>query len=429
MAVAGRARRLALLAVGLLLVGFAFKVSAVPFHMWTPDAYEGAPTGGHRRSCRRASRRRRSPRSCACSCPRSSRCRASGCRVLVGDRGGDDDRRDGRRRAQTNVKRMLAYSSIAHGGYLLLGARCRATTSARARCSSTCWPTRSPTSARSASSRCSTPPIRRTISFATTPACGTRVPALAALMTVFLLSLGGFPPIAGFIAKWYIFSAAVKAGYYWLAIIGVLTSVVSVFFYLRIVVMMYMTEERRPAAPRYLHPGDGGARLRRCSRRSTSASCPRGSSTTRCSRFRRFSDRAHLEPHQKAAASQASFSLGELAGIDRCRGDAMRFQPFLRSRMLGRAENVGADPQDVGTERLARIDLENRKPGKAARRPNRVDQHGVVVDEGHRALEMKTSGDLQERCVDASRGQQRCELRARPLRLFSPTLPQRRSAA
>jgi NADH-quinone oxidoreductase subunit N len=66
-------------------------------------------------------------------------------------------------------------------------------------------------------------------------------------MTIFLLSLGGFPPMAGFIAKWYVFSAAVKAGYNGLAIIAVLTSVVSVFFYLRIVVMMYMTTTERPA--------------------------------------------------------------------------------------------------------------------------------------------------------------------------------------
>jgi NADH-quinone oxidoreductase subunit N len=63
---------------------------------------------------------------------------------------------------------------------------------------------------------------------------------------LFLLSLGGFPPLAGFIAKWYVFSAAVKAGYTGLAIIGVLTSVVSVFFYLRIVVMMYMTPADSP---------------------------------------------------------------------------------------------------------------------------------------------------------------------------------------
>jgi NADH-quinone oxidoreductase subunit N len=59
---------------------------------------------------------------------------------------------------------------------------------------------------------------------------------------VFLLSLGGLPPTAGFVAKWYVFSAAVRAGYYDLAIIGMLTSVVSVFFYLRVVVMMYMAE-------------------------------------------------------------------------------------------------------------------------------------------------------------------------------------------
>jgi len=72
-------------------------------------------------------------------------------------------------------------------------------------------------------------------------------PGLAALMTIFLLSLGGFPPMAGFIAKWYVFSAAIKAGYFWLAIIGVLTSVISVFFYLRLVVMMYMTATETPA--------------------------------------------------------------------------------------------------------------------------------------------------------------------------------------
>jgi NADH-quinone oxidoreductase subunit N len=69
-------------------------------------------------------------------------------------------------------------------------------------------------------------------------------------MTVFLLSLGGFPPTAGFIGKWYIFAAAVQDKHYALAIIGVLSSVVSVFFYLRIVVMMYMTEDAAaPARP------------------------------------------------------------------------------------------------------------------------------------------------------------------------------------
>ncbi|HKE82585.1 MAG TPA: proton-conducting transporter membrane subunit, partial [Vicinamibacterales bacterium] len=79
-------------------------------------------------------------------------------------------------------------------------------------------------------------------------------PALAALMTVSLLSLGGLPPTAGFIGKWYIFSAAVSAGHYGLAIIGVLTSVISVFFYLRVVVMMYMAERDATQAPVTITP-------------------------------------------------------------------------------------------------------------------------------------------------------------------------------
>ncbi|MBE3134500.1 MAG: NADH-quinone oxidoreductase subunit N, partial [Acidobacteria bacterium] len=81
-----------------------------------------------------------------------------------------------------------------------------------------------------------------------------RQPAMATVLTVFLLSLGGMPPLAGFVGKWYVFSAAVRSGYYGLAIIGVLTSVVAVFFYLRIVVAMFMSEAEggieRTAQPR-----------------------------------------------------------------------------------------------------------------------------------------------------------------------------------
>ena len=95
-----------------------------------------------------------------------------------------------------------------------------------------------------------TPDSTSTTSCAISPGCGGTRPGLAGLMTMFLLSLGGFPPTAGFIGKWYIFAAAVERGYYWLAIIGVLTSVVSVFFYLRIIVMMYMTEGSETARPR-----------------------------------------------------------------------------------------------------------------------------------------------------------------------------------
>ena len=79
---------------------------------------------------------------------------------------------------------------------------------------------------------------------------------LAALLAGFMLSLGGFPPFGGFIAKWYVFYAALRAGYVWLAVVGVVTSVVSVFFYLRVVVTMYMTPadasaDTVPAVPRF----------------------------------------------------------------------------------------------------------------------------------------------------------------------------------
>jgi NADH-quinone oxidoreductase subunit N len=155
--------------------------------------------------------------------------------------------------AQSSVKRMLAYSSIAHGGYLLVALV-------------------------SASDVAKQSVLFYLLTYAITNIGAFGViavldnadqpndqirdyaglwyqhPALATLMTIFLLSLGGFPPLAGFVAKWYVFTAAISAGYTRLAIIGVLTSVVSVFFYLRIIVMMYMTsneaQARFPPVPR-----------------------------------------------------------------------------------------------------------------------------------------------------------------------------------
>jgi len=241
---AGSPTPMQLLAVGLVLVGFAFKVAAVPFHMWTPDAYEGAPP----------------PVTAFMSTGVKAAAFAAFVRVflsafyplrgtwsdviwliaaatmIVGTVVGV---------AQTNVKRMLAYSSIGHGGYLLVALL-------------------------SANDYGRGAVLFYLLTYAVTNIGAFGVigllehgdrpndqlrdyaglwnthPALATLMTIFLLSLGGFPPMAGFIAKWYVFSAAVKAGYTGLAIIGVLTSVVSVFFYLRIVVMMYMTPSDTP---------------------------------------------------------------------------------------------------------------------------------------------------------------------------------------
>src|SRR5512132_3455348 len=239
---------LTLLAVGLLAVGFAFKISAVPFHMWTPDAYEGAPTivtafmstGVKAAAFAAFVRVFLSPFEPlqAHWIPVLSWIAAA--TMVVGTVVGV---------VQTNVKRMLAYSSIAHAGYLLLGIV-------------------------SANSAGKAAVLFYLLAYAVTnigalgivALLGTAEhehdelrdfaglwrarPALAGLMTIFLLSLGGIPPTAGFIGKWYIFSAALQEGHYWLAIIGVLTSVVSVFFYLRIVVMMYMTEGVETVRPR-----------------------------------------------------------------------------------------------------------------------------------------------------------------------------------
>ncbi len=243
----GQPGPLVLVAMGLLLVGFAFKVSAVPFHMWTPDAYQGAPTvvTGFMSTGVKAA---------AFAAFVRVFLSAFGAvkhdwqpilwviavaTMVIGTVVGV---------AQTNVKRMLAYSSIAHAGYLLIGLI-------------------------SASSTGKAAVLFYLLSYAVTnlgafgivALLSTRTnphdeirdftglwyerPGLAALMTVFLLSLGGFPPTAGFIGKWYIFAAAVQEGYFWLAIIGVLTSVISVFFYLRIVVMMYMTDTKRAEVP------------------------------------------------------------------------------------------------------------------------------------------------------------------------------------
>src|SRR5438128_11595064 len=234
-----------LLAVGLVLVGFAFKVSAVPFHMWTPDAYEGAPpavTGFVSTGVKAAAFAAFVRVFLAAFEPLRSDWApviwvVAAATMILGTVVGV---------SQSNVKRMLAYSSIAHGGYLLV-ALVSANDVAKGAVLFyllTYAITNLGAFGIIALLDNADRPNDRIRDFA---GLWNDHPGLAALMTIFLLSLGGFPPTAGFVAKWYVFSAAVKAGYYWLAVIGVLTSVVSVFFYLRIVVMMYMVPSDRPS--------------------------------------------------------------------------------------------------------------------------------------------------------------------------------------
>jgi NADH-quinone oxidoreductase subunit N len=239
-----------LMALGLLLVGFAFKISAVPFHMWTPDAYEGAPaivTGFMSTGVKAAAFAAFARVFLSAFEPFSADWAPvvwilAAATMILGTVVGV---------AQTNLKRMLAYSSIAHGGYLLVGLVAANQVGKAA-----------------ILFYLLAYAVTNLAAFGVIALLGSRDrandelrdyaglwhshPSLAALMTISLLSLGGLPPTAGFIGKWYIFSAAVSAGYYGLAIIGVLTSVVSVFFYLRVVVMMYMAEREGAPLPAHI---------------------------------------------------------------------------------------------------------------------------------------------------------------------------------
>jgi NADH-quinone oxidoreductase subunit N len=245
---AGTPPILALLAVGLLAVGFGFKVSAVPFHMWTPDAYEGAPTivtafmstGVKAAAFAAFVRVFLSPLEPLQAQWIPVLSVIAAVTMIVGSVVGV---------VQSNVKRMLAYSSIAHAGYLMLGIVSANSAGKAAILFYLLAYAVTNLGALGIVALLGTPqhPHDQLRDFA---GLWRSRPGLAGLMTVFLLSLGGLPPTAGFIGKWYIFTAAVQEGHYWLAIIGVLTSVVSVFFYLRIVVMMYMTEGPDTIRPR-----------------------------------------------------------------------------------------------------------------------------------------------------------------------------------
>ena len=244
---------LALFAVGLLAVGFCFKVSAVPFHMWTPDAYEGAPTivtAFMSTSVKAAAFAAFARVFLSTFEPMQGQWipvlgAIAGATMILGAVLGV---------LQNNVKRMLAYSSIGHAGFLLLGIIAANSAGKGAVLFYLLTYAVVNMGALGVVALLGTAehPHDQLRDFA--GLWKTR-PGLAGLMTVFLLSLGGFPPTAGFIAKWYIISAVVQEGHYTLAIIGVLSSVVSVFFYLRIVVMMYMTEESAaPERPRISVP-------------------------------------------------------------------------------------------------------------------------------------------------------------------------------
>ena len=224
----------------LLVVGFGFKVAIVPFHQWAPDVYEGAPTtiAAFISAGPKAAGFAAFLRIFMEALP-NLQVEWSGVLILlamltmtVGNVIAI---------AQTNIKRMLAYSSIAHAGYVLIGltaANDEGISSAMLYlliyCVMNIGAFGAVILAKTADGE--------SLMISDYAGLGTRKPLLAMFMSLMLLSLAGFPPTAGFVGKFYIFKAAVGAGHIWLVIIGAINTAISAFYYLRVVVTMYMRE-------------------------------------------------------------------------------------------------------------------------------------------------------------------------------------------
>jgi NADH-quinone oxidoreductase subunit N len=235
------------LAVILVVAGVGFKIAAVPFHMWAPDVYEGAPT----------------PVTAFLSVGSKAASFAMLLRIfLEGLPSMIDDWRVlfealaivtmtvGNLAAltQTNLKRMLAYSSIAHAGYVLIGVVAG-----------------TPRGVSAMLIYLLVYSFMQLGAFAVIvlmrrqdvvgdelkdfSGLAFRHPFAAFAMLLFMLSLGGIPPTAGFMGKFWLFSAAIDAHYYWLAVIGVLNSAVSLYYYVRLVVFMYLKRETIGSEP------------------------------------------------------------------------------------------------------------------------------------------------------------------------------------
>ena len=233
---------LAYAGIALMFVGLGFKVAAAPFHIWTPDVYEGAPSPvvGFMSTAPKAA-------VFAVLLRIMFEANAPGRLWLIwvtaalsmtlGNLGA---------LVQDNVKRLLAYSSIAHAGYLLV---------AFAALPSSGIPAAMFYAASYAAMNVGAFAVvshfasagERYVTLEDYSGLGRRSPLLAATLTIFLLSLIGIPITGGFFAKFYVFSAALQANLVGLVIIGVLNSAVGAYYYLRVMVVMYMREPREEA--------------------------------------------------------------------------------------------------------------------------------------------------------------------------------------
>ncbi|MCK6440611.1 MAG: NADH-quinone oxidoreductase subunit N [Planctomycetes bacterium] len=263
-------RNVAMLGIGMVVIGFAFKVGAVPFHQWVPDVYTGAPTpvtgfmavavkfaafGALGRFVVEAfpdtlGGEKFSPFGMGMFWAIAALSMVIGNWLAV---------------TQENVKRMLAYSSIAHSGYLLMGI-----------VAMQAYP----------DSLGSSDAMSAILFYLLVYAFGTggafalltwtatdsnedggdlrglakRSPGMALAMSIFMLSLAGIPLTGGFIGKYMLFSSAIEAGEIWLAVIGILASIVGAFYYLRVIVLMYM-KDPTPGEAEAKNADDWGVRF------------------------------------------------------------------------------------------------------------------------------------------------------------------------
>jgi NADH-quinone oxidoreductase subunit N len=233
---------LAYAGIALMFVGLGFKVAAAPFHIWTPDVYEGAPSPvvGFMSTAPKAA-------VFAVLLRIMFEANAPGRLWLIwvtaalsmtlGNLGA---------LVQDNVKRLLAYSSIAHAGYLLVAFAALPGSGIPAAMFYTASYAAMNVGAFAVVSHFASAG-ERYVTLEDYSGLGRRSPLLAATLTIFLLSLIGIPITGGFFAKFYVFSAALQANLVGLVIIGVLNSAVGAYYYLRVMVVMYMREPREEA--------------------------------------------------------------------------------------------------------------------------------------------------------------------------------------
>ncbi len=236
-----------LLGLGLILVGFGFKAALAPFHVWTPDVYEGAPV----------------PVTAFLAVASKAAAFVALMRILIQVFPGLGDywqvllafcavatmiMGNVAALAQSNIKRMLAYSSIAHAGYLLVGVTANNGIGAQAvvfYLTSYAFMTLGAF----AVIEILAGREERFVNLEDYSGIGFRYPFLGVSLSIFLISMAGIPATAGFMGKLFLFSAAIKSQLYWVVILGLIASAIGVYYYLRVIVLMFMRDPVAEATP------------------------------------------------------------------------------------------------------------------------------------------------------------------------------------